>query len=86
MTKETVLDFIRARLGCTDGFTSTQVAERLETTPRTIVPILVAMRKRGEIIPVMVVITDSWGRRRTVPGYRVVEVTQRRRKDPSSRK
>lgn len=86
MTQEAILDFIRARLASTDGFTSTQVAERLETTPRTILPILTAMMKRGEIMPVMVIIEDAWGRRRKVPGYRAVEVTRSRRRDPNSRK
>ena len=86
MTQEAILDFIRARLASTDGFTSTQVAERLETTPRTILPILTAMMKRGEIMPVMVIIEDAWGRRRKVPGYRAVEITRPRRRDPSSRK
>jgi hypothetical protein len=87
MTQEAVLDFIRARLAAEDGFTSTQVAERLQASPRTVLPILTGMMKRGEISPVMVVIEDAWGRRRKVPGYRVADkVIRPRRTDPSSRR
>lgn len=92
MNQEAVLEFIRERVAAVDGFTSTQIAERLETSPRTILPILTAMLKRGQISATMVVIEDAWGRRRRVPGYRTndQEITDKvirsRRRDPSSQK
>jgi predicted ArsR family transcriptional regulator len=71
MTQAELIEFIRSRSEASDGFTVGQIAEKLETSPKTIRAILTPMMKRGELDAVMVMITDAWGRRFKVPGYRV---------------
>ncbi len=71
MTQSELIEFIRTRAEAADGFTVGQIAERLESNPKTIRAILSPMVKRGELDAVMVLITDAWGRRFKVPGYRV---------------
>jgi DNA-binding CsgD family transcriptional regulator len=71
MTQAELIEFIRTRSDGTDGFTVGQIAERLDASPKTVRAILTPMMKRGDLMAVMVTITDAWGRRFKVPGYRV---------------